>query len=278
MKDLCDRWKDMLMRIGAMPVAFLGIGLYRAWLATFFRYDAFPTIDFFDYALFEGAIGVASFAVVFLARRVAPLWSNRAAVCLAAVGMVGGSALCVIACFWVQIAALKYLGLMLAGAGLGLLILMWTEFFGSLNPMRVAAYYAAAIFLGEVLKWLFSGLEPAYIAVFSLALPLVSLDWVRRSMERLPEIDLPKPMGKAGLSDPLEADCAYGDMHVRNGVWSAARSAPGGGEHRGHDVGCGTRVLRRAFVIEVVQLRHHIPTGVSSHDRGASAHCSAILA
>lgn len=201
MKELCGCWKNVFTRIGTMPVAFLGIGLYRAWLATFFRYDAFPTVDFFDYALFEGAIGVASFAVVFLARRVTPLWSNRVAVGLVAFGMVGGSALCAIACFWVQIAALKYLGLMLAGAGLGLLILMWTEFFGSLNPMCVAAYYAAAIFLGEVLKWLFSGLEPAYIVVFSLTLPLVSLDWVRRSMKHLPEIDLPKPMGKAGISE-----------------------------------------------------------------------------
>lgn len=201
MKELYDRGRDMLMHIGALPVAFLGVGLYRAWLATFFRYDAFPTIGFFDYALFEGAIGVASFAVVFLARRVTPLWSNRVAVGLTAVGMVGGSALCVVACFWVQIAALKYAGLVLAGAGLGLLILMWTEFFGSLNPMRVAAYYAGAIFLGEILKWLFSGLDPAYIAVFSVALPLVSLDWVRRSMKRLPDIDLPKSMGKAGLSE-----------------------------------------------------------------------------
>lgn len=201
MKDFFDRWKDMLVRVGALPVAFLGIGLYRAWLATFFRYDAFPTIDFFDYALFEGAIGVASFAVVFLARRITPLWSNRVAVGLTAVSMVGGSMLCVVACFWVQIAALKYAGLVLAGAGLGFLILMWTEFFGSLNPMRVAAYYAGAIFLGEILKWLFSGLDPAYIAVFSVVLPLVSLDWVRRSMKRLPDIDLPKPMGKAGLSE-----------------------------------------------------------------------------
>ena len=201
MKDLCSHWRDMLVRIGTMPVAFLGVGLYRAWLATFFRYDAFPTIDFFDYALFEGAIGVASFVVVFLAHRITPLWSNRIAVGLTAASMVGGSALCVIACFWLQIAVLKYAGLVLAGAGLGLLILMWTEFFGSLNPMRVAAYYAGAIFLGEILKWLFSGLDPLHIAVFSVTLPLVSLDWMRRSMKRLPEIDLPKPMGEAGLSE-----------------------------------------------------------------------------
>lgn len=63
MREFVARWKDMFIRMGAMPVSFLGVGLYRAWLATFFRYEAFPTIDFFDYALFEGAIGVASFAV-----------------------------------------------------------------------------------------------------------------------------------------------------------------------------------------------------------------------
>lgn len=201
MREFVARWKDMFIRMGAMPVSFLGVGLYRAWLATFFRYEAFPTIDFFDYALFEGAIGVASFAVVLLSRRITPLWSNNALVTLTAIGMVGGSALCVVSCFWLQVAALKYAGLMLAGAGLGLLILMWTEFFGSLNPMRVAVYYAGAIVLGEALKWLFGGLDPAYIAVFSVMLPLASIDWVRRSMKRLPDVDLPKRMGKAGLSE-----------------------------------------------------------------------------
>lgn len=201
MKDFVERWKDVLMRVGMLPVAFLGVGLYRAWLSTFFRYEAFPTIDFFDYALFEGAIGVASFAVVIFARRIVPLWCNRTLVRLTAAAMVGGSALCVFACFAVQIAALKYAGLVLAGTGLALLILMWTEFFGSLNPMRVAVYYAGAIALGECLKWLFTGLDPAYIAVFSVALPLVSIDWVRRSMRRLPELDLPKPMGKPRLSE-----------------------------------------------------------------------------
>ena len=201
MREFVARWKGMFIRMGAMPVSFLGVGLYRAWLATFFRYEAFPTIDFFDYALFEGAIGVVSFAVVLLSRRITPLWSNNALVTLTAIGMVGGSALCVVSCFWLHVAALKYAGLMLAGAGLGLLILMWTEFFGSLNPMRVAVYYAGAIVLGEALKWLFGGLDPAYIAVFSVMLPLASIDWVRRSMKRLPDVDLPKRMGKAGLSE-----------------------------------------------------------------------------
>ena len=51
--------------------------------------------------------------------------------------------------------------------------------------LRIAESYArsgvlcCAIVLGEALKWLFGGLDPAYIAVFSVMLPLASIDWVR---------------------------------------------------------------------------------------------------
>ena len=75
-----DRWKAVLLRVAAIPFVFFGVGFYRAWLATFFRYDAFPTISVFDYFLFEGAIGIVSLALAFAARRVTPLWANRKAV------------------------------------------------------------------------------------------------------------------------------------------------------------------------------------------------------
>ena len=70
-----DRWKAVLLRVAAIPFVFFGVGFYRAWLATFFRYDAFPTISVFDYFLFEGAIGIVSLALAFAARRVTPLWA-----------------------------------------------------------------------------------------------------------------------------------------------------------------------------------------------------------
>ena len=43
----------MLLRLSAMPVAFLGVGVYRAWIATFFRFGAYPGMALEDYALFE---------------------------------------------------------------------------------------------------------------------------------------------------------------------------------------------------------------------------------
>ncbi|MEG0844996.1 MAG: helix-turn-helix transcriptional regulator [Raoultibacter sp.] len=192
MQGFINRWKDVFARVMAIPVVFFGIGLYRAWLAIFFRYDAFPTIEFFDYALFEAAIGIACLTLALFARKVAPLWSNRVIMNTTAVLMVGGSALIVIGCFLLPASPLKYAGLVMAGLGLGSLILMWAEFFGSINPMRVALYYAIAIFFGEIIKGLFAGMSAPYLALFSLILPLLSLAWVRASMKRLPEIDLPR--------------------------------------------------------------------------------------
>lgn len=192
MQGFIDRWKDVFSRVTAIPVVFFGIGLYRAWLATFFRYDAFPTIEFFDYALFEAAIGITCLTLALFARKVAPLWSNRAITRATALLMTGGSALIVIGCFFAPESILKYSGLIMAGIGLGILILMWAEFFGSINPMRVALYYAIAIFFGEIIKGLFAGMSAPYLAVFSLILPLFSIAWVRASMKRLPETDLPE--------------------------------------------------------------------------------------
>lgn len=193
-QSFIERWKAVLLRVAVIPFVFFGVGLYRAWLATFFRYDAFPTISVFDYFLFEGAIGVVSLALAFAARRVTPLWANRTAMRATGVCMVGGSALIVIACFFAPFAPLKIVGLLAAGAGLGSLILMWAEFYGSLNPLRVALYHAMAIFVGEVVKWLFMGMSVPYLAFFSVVLPIVCLACVRSSMLRLPERDHPRAM------------------------------------------------------------------------------------
>ena len=194
---LFARWRNVFGIIGSIPFVFLGVGIYRAWLATFFRYEAFPTIGFADYAVFEGAIAVVSFALAFSARRIVPLWSNRTASAATAVSLVGGSALIVLDCFVLSTGVVKLVGLAFAGGGLGSLILMWAEFYGSLNPMRVALYHALAIMVGCVIKWVFMGMSAPYLAFFAIVLPLVSLVQVRLSMKRLPERDLPRKYDKA---------------------------------------------------------------------------------
>ena len=231
MGEFLTRWKAMFTRLSMVPLAFLGVGLYRAWIATFFRYGAFPIIGYSDYALFEASIGVVSLACAVLARRTAPLWSNRralitcgASMTLGAIGLVlvglvapnvlgiggagvaagtadvpsGGDALtaardagAIGGGLALALVVAKSIFLVAAGGGLGILILIWCEFYGALNPMRVAIYHGAAILFGEVFFWLFMGLEPAFIAVFSVVLPLASLGSARRSITTLPHTERP---------------------------------------------------------------------------------------
>lgn len=219
----------MFVRLSMVPLAFLGVGLYRAWIATFFRYEAYPGMTYPDYAIFEASIGVVCLACALLARRAAPLWSNRRALVVCGAAMTLGSVGLVMACFLpgalagaegaglagaggsaglagisgtdssaglagpagAILGATKVACLVATGGGLGILILIWCEFYGALNPMRVAIYHGAAILFGEVFCWLFMGLDPAFIAVFSVVLPLASLGCAHRSIASLPHAERP---------------------------------------------------------------------------------------
>lgn len=192
-----DRWKSVFTRVAAIPFVFLGVGFYRAWIAALFRYDAYPSLVTFDYFIFEAAIGVICFVLAFAARKVTPLWSNTPIRVATALCTVGGSALIVISGLVFESEAVKLAGLLLAGGGLASIILMWAEFYGSLNPMRVAIYHALAIFVGEAIKWVFLGLDTSYLSFFAITLPLLSLACVKSSMKRLPPRDLPKKPQKS---------------------------------------------------------------------------------
>ena len=192
----------MFLRLSAMPVAFLGVGIYRAWLATFFRFGAYPGMTLTDYVFFETCIGVVSLVVALLARRIVPMWENRVCLAVTGVSTTLGSVLLVAACFLPEalglmpgagvFGVLKAVGLVLTGGGLALLILLWCEFYGALNPMRVAVYHAASILVGELICWVFMGLAPAWIAVFSCVFAPVSLGWAHRAVVTLPQVERPK--------------------------------------------------------------------------------------
>ena len=209
------RWKRTLGRVAYMPVAFLGVGLYRAWLAIFFRYGAYPDLGFGDYALFEVSIGLTCLAAALLARRIAPPWCNARVMRAAGLLMVAGSLGCAVQSFLLPSAPLKWVSLIAAGAGLAVAILVWCEFYGALNPMRVAIYHAASIFCGELLCWLFMGVEPLYLAGLSVILPPATLYWAQRAVRSLPEIERPgRPEQVRGQAIPwkpiaLMATCTF---------------------------------------------------------------------
>lgn len=90
MRDFRMHWGEVARRIVAIPMVFLGVGVYRAWLSIFFRYGAFSGVGVFDYFVFEGAIGVASLVLALLAAKITPLWANNRMMALTLAAMVGG--------------------------------------------------------------------------------------------------------------------------------------------------------------------------------------------
>ncbi len=194
MREFAIRWFHVLERLAFVPLSFMGVGLYRAWLAIFFRYGAYPGMGVSDYALFEVSIGVVCLAAAFAHRRVSPLWSNSRALLSAGVAMVVGAIGCAVQAFWIPLDLIKYLGLVLAGAGLGIAILVWCEFYGALNPMRVAVYHAASIFFGELLCWFFTTVSAPGLVAMSVVLPPLTLWWAHVAVTKLPEVERPRPL------------------------------------------------------------------------------------
>lgn len=213
------RWASVLLRVSMMPMVLVGVGVYRAWIATFFRFGVYPGVTFSDYALFEVSIGVASFVCAALARRIAPLWANKAALALAVVSTTLGSALIVVCSLALGPAGplqapaaltgtLKAVGLVSAGAGTGLVILLWCEFYAALNPMRVAVYHAVSIFSGELLIWLFMGLRAEWVVAFSLLLPAVAVGCGHRAELRLLDSERPGGMPRSAQGASSRARAA----------------------------------------------------------------------
>ncbi len=215
MGERAQRWRRLMGRVTLLPVSFLGVGLYRAWLAIFFRYGAYPDMGVSDYALFEVSIGVACLACACAWRRLVPLWSNDRVLVLASGAMTTGALLCALWAFAWPLPVLKCAGLTLAGVGLAVAILAWCEFYGALNPMRVALYHAASIFFGELVCWFFMTVKPAGLVAMSLVLPTLSLWWARCAVLKLPEADRPRAAAKSQARDipwkpvALMATCTF---------------------------------------------------------------------
>ena len=171
-------WLAALPRI---PLAFLGLGVYRAWLNILFE-DGLTTgasgtvgISVSQNA-FDLVMIVALLACALCARRLTPLWPRRWARWTCA-GFLTGSTLLTYA-FWLGHIPLALVGwpfLIMGGVGIALMILLWSELYGMLSPTRICLYYAASLVVGAALGWVFRGFDPVMLPLAAATLPLISL-------------------------------------------------------------------------------------------------------
>lgn len=183
----------------------LGIGLFRAWSPSLFSFDAFPTVGQIDYITLVASASATAFALSFFAHRITPLYKNRPILIAAVILACGGTLLLALATWVLENSILKTIAFICAGCGSSVILILWSEFFGSLSPLRVALYYSLAIFLGAALMVLFLGLDTIYVVVISVFLPLVCLMWFKESMGKIEPDDLPKKKVKhEGPSFPIK--------------------------------------------------------------------------
>lgn len=177
-----------------VPVAFLGLGVYRAWIEIMFvgSFIEFPTTAFSGRDLFDISMVVTALVCIFLARKIGPFFNKPTTYALCVTTLTISSVLMFASCWLPEIAhAVAVPATVLGGFGIALLILFWSELYGCLNPLRVALYYSASIVIGALILYVFRGFMLPWLFVMTALLPAISLLCVRRGFSSLPDAELP---------------------------------------------------------------------------------------
>lgn len=188
-------------RFPLVPIVFLGIGVYRAWIEIAFvgSFVSFPTVPENAREWFDGTCIMVMILCVLLAKRIGPFYRHPSifvlcgtcmtfsTVALFATTMMPDAITPTVATAVVLAAAA------VGGVGLGLIILIWSEVFGCLSSLRVTLYYTASIALGAILVYTYMGFRLPWLACFTALLPAASLLFARRSMNMIPANRRPQP-------------------------------------------------------------------------------------
>lgn len=179
------------------PLVFIGLGLYRAWIevSTISVPGAFPLQSFSAVDIFEISAIVTWVLGALFARHLSPLSKSKASFIVSG-GLI---AVATAAAYYAAAhpASASFLALPISigsGVGIAILILIWSEFYGCLNPLRVALYYSTAIIVGALVIYLTKGLIPDYRMWFIIFLPVLSALFAFLSFRHVPEAERPRPM------------------------------------------------------------------------------------
>lgn len=197
-----------------VPLAFLGLGLYRAWIEITF------VGSFIGLPLHGGAVGemplsirdifditmaVISLLCAFYAQRIGPLFDKKLVFAASGILLVSSTALAF--CTAINPESALALGIPSAiagGIGIALLILLWSELYGCLNPLRVATYYSLSIVAGGIVIYIWRGFMFPWLFAMTAILPLASLLCVHAGFGRIPAEEQPRG-ARTRLSAPWKA-------------------------------------------------------------------------
>ena len=185
----------LLPWLPSIPLFFLGLGVYRAWIEIVFvgSFVEFPAAAVAGHDAFDLVMIATMFLCAALAKRIGPLFGKRSLYAVSGVALTV-STLCMFASIWIPRSAdaLAVPAVLLGGFGIALVILLWSELYGCLNPFRVALYYSASMIVAALLIYLCRGLLLPWLGAVVLVLPVVSLAACAAGFRSLPSGELPR--------------------------------------------------------------------------------------
>lgn len=185
-------WKRFL----PVPFCFMGMGIFRVWTETLYANSVWtfpaqslslplPTLD--AYSIFDLTAALVLIALAACARWIAPLYKHPSAIVATVVSMVGCVCLNFVSVTHPELSdVLGWPALVCGGVGIALILMLWSEFFGCINPLRVAIYYSASIAVGALILWAFKGLSFYWLWIGTCLIPIISLVCLWRAYATLP--------------------------------------------------------------------------------------------
>lgn len=160
-----------------IPLPFLGLAAYRAWLNVAFSKDIFGAgpAFFVSQNAFDLTITLAMVACVLFARQLTPLYAHTWPRIACAGLLVGSSVLGFLPLWGPSSPELLLAATVAGGMGTTLAILLWNELYGRLAPVRICLYYAASQAVAAGLSWMYEGFKAEWLPVMVPLLPLVSM-------------------------------------------------------------------------------------------------------
>lgn len=192
--DAQQKPKGLFGKLPVVPLSFLGLGVYRAWIEIVFvgSFVDFPITQYSTRDIFDIVMTLTLFGVAICARKIGPFYNKRSVYWISGITLT----LATVMVFWSMVQPeLAYqfavASSLLGGVGIALIILMWSELYGCLNPLRIALYYSAAIIVGALLIYIYRGFAFPWLFVMTSLLPAVSLLMVWRGFCFLPDAEKP---------------------------------------------------------------------------------------
>ena len=185
---------DRRIHLPALCWWFMGLAVYRAWIEVAFVGSFVPYPRPYPMrTAYDVTCVVTLLLCALCASRLSPLHASRLVRVACPTTMALASAAGFV-CLWRPELAgvVAPPAAVMGGVGVALMILLWSELYGCLNPVRIALYYALSQLVGAAIIWTLRGFLTPWLAVYTCLLPVVSLVMLRHAFLCVPAEHLPR--------------------------------------------------------------------------------------